>query len=201
MSAIWTKRCGDRHERGRDRAPDAPLRRRLPSPIEWCGRLPPWRSAPRPDSCRSRPSKRFDDEGNSAIGVVAVVRTTKTWPNRSAARKAMRPDGDRARTSIADQIGALSDNDLVNEFGPRIWWDENGYPTIVAFGQWAWSPEGLDKRKKARRRDFCAEAGNERCQVSSGDVHQREHTVYRGGDQAKRPRNSASSIGIRHGER
>ena len=104
------------------------------------------------------PVKTFealDDEGNSAIGVVAVAsNTTKTVAKQIAARKVMRPDGNRVRSSIADQIGALSDNDLVNEFGPRIWWDENGYPTIVAFGQWAWSPEGLDKRKKARRRDF-----------------------------------------------
>ena len=104
------------------------------------------------------PVKTFealDDEGNSAIGVVAVAsNTTKTVAKQIAARKVIRPDGNRVRSSIADQIGALSDNDLVNEFGPRIWWDENGYPTIVAFGQWAWSPEGLDKRKKARRRDF-----------------------------------------------
>ena len=103
------------------------------------------------------PVKTFeaiDDEGNSAIGVVAVAsNTTKTVAKQIATRKAMRPDGDRVRASIADQIGALSDIDLVNEFGPRVWWDEQGYPTIVSFGQWAWSSEGLNKRKKARRRD------------------------------------------------
>ena len=100
----------------------------------------------------------FDDEGNSAIGVVAAVSSNmRQLAGRVAAGRSMRPDADRARTSITDQVGALSDDELVNEFGPRVWWDEHGYPTIVAFGQWAWSPEGLDKRKKARRRAFAVE--------------------------------------------
>ena len=100
----------------------------------------------------------FDDEGNSAIGVVAVLSTRmRNLAQQIATRKAIRPDADRARTPIVDQIGELSDKDLVYEFGPRVWWDEHGYPTIVAFGQWAWSPEGLDKRKKARSREFAVE--------------------------------------------
>ena len=100
----------------------------------------------------------FDDEGNSAIGVVAVLSTRmRNLAQQIASRKAIRPDADRARTPIAHQIGELSDKDLVYEFGPRVWWDEHGYPTIVAFGQWAWSPEGLDKRKKARSREFAME--------------------------------------------
>ena len=97
----------------------------------------------------------FDDEGNSAVGVVAVRSLrTRDLADQIAAGKAIRPDDERARAPIADQIGVLSDKELTNEFGPRVWWDEHGYPTIVAFGQWAWSPEGLDKRKRARRRDF-----------------------------------------------
>ena len=100
----------------------------------------------------------FDDEGNSAIGVVAVLSTRmRNLAQQIAARKAIRPDADRARTPIIDQIEGLSDRDLAYEFGPRVWWDEHGYPTIVAFGQWAWSPEGLDKRKKARSREFAME--------------------------------------------
>lgn len=100
----------------------------------------------------------FDDEGNSAIGVVAVLSTRmRNLAQQIAARKAIRPDADRARTPIVEQIGGLSDRDLAYEFGPRVWWDEHGYPTIVAFGQWAWSPEGLDKRKKARSREFAME--------------------------------------------
>ena len=97
----------------------------------------------------------FDNEGNSVIGVVAAVSSRmRQLAGQVAAGKAIRPDSDRARTPIADQIWALSDDELVNEFGPRVWWDEHGYPTIVAFGQWAWSPAGLDKGKKARAPRF-----------------------------------------------
>ena len=97
----------------------------------------------------------FDDEGNSAVGVVAVMSPrTRYLAKQIATGKAIRPDDGRARTPITDQIWELSDKELTIEFGPRVWWDEQGYPTIVAFGQWAWSPDGLDKRKRARRRNF-----------------------------------------------
>ena len=97
----------------------------------------------------------YDDEGNSAVGVVAVASARMRHLARQVARgKPIRPDGDRARVPVADQTSALSDEDLVSEFGPRVWWDEHGYPTIIAFGQWAWSSGGLNKRKKARRRAF-----------------------------------------------
>ena len=97
----------------------------------------------------------FDDEGNSAVGVVAVRSSRMRYlADQIAAGKTIRPDDDRAGAPITDRIGVFSDKELTNEFGPRVWWDEHGYPTIVAFGQWAWSPEGLDKRKRARRRDF-----------------------------------------------
>ena len=97
----------------------------------------------------------YDDEGGSAIGVVAVhSHDMQRIADRIAAGKAISPKHDRARTPIADRIGALSNAALAFEFGPRVWWDEQGYPTIVSFGQWAWSPAGLDKRKRARRRDF-----------------------------------------------
>ena len=97
----------------------------------------------------------FDPQGSSVIGIVAVSSLRmKDLAKQISGGKAIRPDSDRARTPIVAQIAALSDAALVNEFGPRVWWDEYGYPTIVSFGQWAWSPEGLDNRKKARRRAF-----------------------------------------------
>ena len=97
----------------------------------------------------------YDNEGNSAVGVVAVASPRMRHLARQVAKgKPIRPDRDRARSPVADQVSALSDEDLLSEFGPRVWWDEHGYPTIVAFGQWAWSSAGLDKRKKARRRAF-----------------------------------------------
>ena len=97
----------------------------------------------------------YDDEGNSAIGVVAVSSfRMKNLAEQIATHKTIRPDASIARTPIVNQVAALSDEDLVHEFGPRVWWDENGYPTVVAFGQWAWSPQGLGKRKMARQRAF-----------------------------------------------
>ena len=100
----------------------------------------------------------YDSQGSSVIGVVAARSSRmRQLAGQIAAGKSIRPDADRAGIPITDRIWELSDGDLVNEFGPRVWWDERGYPTIVAFGQWAWSPEGLDNRKKARRRAFALE--------------------------------------------
>ncbi len=97
----------------------------------------------------------YDDEGNSAIGVVAVRSfRMKHLAEKIAAHKTIQPEAERARIPIPEQVAELSDEDLVYEFGPRVWWDEHGYPTVVSFGQWAWSPEGLTKRKMARRRSF-----------------------------------------------
>ena len=72
------------------------------------------------------PIKTFealDDEGGSAIAVVAVRSPRmKNLAEQIAAGKAMRPDAERARAPIFDQVGGLSDRDLVYEFGPRVWW-------------------------------------------------------------------------------
>ena len=121
----------------------------------------------------------YDDEGNSAVGVVAVASPRMRHLARQVAKgKPIRPDRDRARSPVADQVSALSDEDLLSEFGPRVWWDEHGYPMIVAFGQWAWSSAGLDKRKKARRRGLREDTGIERRQGSPDDVHQCEYAIH-----------------------
>ena len=104
------------------------------------------------------PIKTFeaiDDEGNTAIGVVAASsRRMRRLATQVARGRSITPDADRARLSIADQLAEMSDEELVDQFGVRVYWDEQGYPTLVSFGQWGFSNEGLDKRKKARRRDF-----------------------------------------------
>ena len=104
------------------------------------------------------PVKTFeaiDGEGNSAIGVVAASsRRMRRLATQVARGKSISPDADRARLSIADQLAERTDGDLVDQFGVRVYWDEQGYPTLVSFGQWGFSNEGLDKRKQARRRDF-----------------------------------------------
>ena len=107
------------------------------------------------------PIKTFeamDDEGNSAIGVVAASsRRMRRLAKQVAQGKSITPDADRARLSVADQLAEMSDEDLVDQFGVRIYWDEQGYPTLVSFGQWGFSNEGLSKRKRARRREFAGQ--------------------------------------------
>ena len=104
------------------------------------------------------PVKTFeavDDEGNSAIGVVAVYsENMRRIADRTAKGRTVRPDPDRARSPIGDQIASFGKDELPSEFGVRVMWDEQGYPAIVSFGQWGWSPSGLSKRKRALRRKF-----------------------------------------------
>ena len=97
----------------------------------------------------------MDDEGNSAVGVVAAyLERMRHIANQVAKGKMMRPDPDRAGRSIREQIYSYGRDELVHEFGVRVWWDEQGYPAIVSFGQWGWSPANLNKRKRARRKRF-----------------------------------------------
>ena len=107
------------------------------------------------------PIKTFeamDDEGNSAIGVVAASSSRmRRLAKQVAQGKSITPDADRARSPIADQLAEMSDEDLVDQFGVRVYWDEQGYPTLVSFGQWGFSNEGLNKRKRARRREFAGQ--------------------------------------------
>ena len=107
------------------------------------------------------PIKTFeamDDEGNSAIGVVAASsRRMRRLAKQVAQGKSITPDADRARSPIVDQLAEMSDEDLIDQFGVRVYWDEQGYPTLVSFGQWGFSNEGLNKRKRARLREFAVQ--------------------------------------------
>ena len=104
------------------------------------------------------PVKTFegvDDEGNSAIGVVAVYSEgMRHIANQISRGDVIRPDPNRRRDSITDQIASYENDELPNEFGVRVKWDEQGYPAIVSFGQWGWSPANLSKKKRAQRRKF-----------------------------------------------
>lgn len=96
-----------------------------------------------------------DDERNSAVGVVAVyLERMRHIANQVAKGKMMRPDPEHAGRSIREQIYSYGRDELVHEFGVRVLWDEQGYPAIVSFGQWGWSPANLNKRKRARRKRF-----------------------------------------------
>ena len=97
--------------------------------------------------------EEFDDEDNSAIGVVAVYsERMRHIANKISRGEAIRPDSGRARDSIADRIASYATDELPSEFGVRLWWDEQGYPAVVSFGQWGWSSANLSNRKRANRR-------------------------------------------------
>ena len=104
------------------------------------------------------PIKTFeavDCDGNSSVGVVAVFSTRmRELAQRIQDGDAIRPDPDRGGVSLRDRIGELSDEDLVEQFGVRRWWDEDGYPVIVAFGQWGWSSKALTAAQRDRRYRF-----------------------------------------------
>ena len=104
------------------------------------------------------PIKTFeavDCDGNSSVGVVAVFSTRmRELAQRIQDGDAIRPDPDRGGVTLRDRIGELSDGDLVEQFGVRRWWDEDGYPVIVAFGQWGWSSKALTAAQRDRRYRF-----------------------------------------------
>jgi len=97
----------------------------------------------------------IDNEGNSAIGVMVVASPRYAFlAKQISTHKSIRPIADKKGAPIYERIKAFSDDQLIDMFGPRVMWDEHGFPTVVAFGQWVWSSNGLNKRKKARRRSF-----------------------------------------------
>lgn len=106
------------------------------------------------------PVKTFeavDTEGNSAIGVVAVFseRMARVAAAIADGRR-IPPDPERARYPVGEWIGELSDEDLTTQFGVRLWWDEQGYPVVVSFGQWGVTPGNLSNRQKDRARRAAA---------------------------------------------
>lgn len=102
------------------------------------------------------PIKTFealDNEGNSAIGVMAIYsESMRRIAEQISQGEAMFPDASRARSSIENQIYAYEIGELPHEFGVRLMWDEQGYPAIVSFGQWGWSPLNLDKEMRAHHK-------------------------------------------------
>ena len=105
------------------------------------------------------PLKTFeavDTQGFTAVGVVAAFsQRMHAIADRIARGKAMRADPARRDAPIAAQIEAFADSELPREFGVRVLEDDQGYPVIVSFGQWALrETEGDSNRTRARRREF-----------------------------------------------
>lgn len=105
--------------------------------------------------------ERIDDKGRSALGVVAVYsQNMRDIAERIGSGQAILADSEKARAPIFDQLaritGSFSDDAMTDTFGVRVMWDEKGYPTVVSFGQWAWSPVGASDRQRSRRREVAA---------------------------------------------
>ena len=104
------------------------------------------------------PYKTFeaiDCEGNSWVAVVAAFSTRmRALAEQIDNGEPIRPDPDRAGVSPRDRINTLSDEDLVEQFGVRRWWDQDGYPVLIAFGQWGWSPKAPTNAERDRRYQF-----------------------------------------------
>ena len=104
------------------------------------------------------PLKTFeaiDCDGNSAVGVVAAFSARmRALAELIRSGEPIRPNPDRGGTPLRERIDALTDDDLVTQFGVRIWWDGDGYPVIVAFGQWGWSTKALSAAQRDRRFRF-----------------------------------------------
>ena len=97
-------------------------------------------------------------EGDTAIGVVlAFSRRMGLLAAQVANGEPVSPDPQRAGKPVADQLNALADDDLVTEFGIRRWWDDQGYPVIMSFGQWGWYSANLNNRQKDRAWRFAKE--------------------------------------------
>lgn len=96
--------------------------------------------------------------GDTAIGVVlASSRMMGVLAAQVARGEPISSDPERAGQTVAQQLNSLADVDLVTEFGIRRWWDDQGYPVIISFGQWGWYSANLNSRQKDRAYRFAKE--------------------------------------------
>ena len=97
-------------------------------------------------------------DGDTAIGVVlASSRRMGVLAAQVASGEPIPADPERAGRTVAEQLNSLADVDLVTEFGIRRWWDDQGYPVIISFGQWGWYSANLNNRQKDRAYRFAKE--------------------------------------------
>ena len=97
-------------------------------------------------------------DGDTAIGVVlASSRKMGVLAAQVANGEPVPSDSQRAGKTVPEQLNSLADVDLVTEFGIRHWWDDQGYPVIISFGQWGWYSANLNNRQKDRAWRFAKE--------------------------------------------
>jgi hypothetical protein len=77
-----------------------------------------------------------DDEGQYYVSVGIVWSPRSTLVAESIYNPTIAPpSGPKKALSVQDRIVALSDEELAGTLGLRIWWDQDGLPVIVSFGQ------------------------------------------------------------------
>lgn len=86
-------------------------------------------------------------DGEHVIGVLIVVSDKMKQLADSIRRNGDRiqPDLSHPGKPIAQRLNAVRDQ-LVDQFGLRVWRDEQGYPVLVSFGQWGINNKGLNSR-------------------------------------------------------
>tara|TARA_Y100000389_G_C17440484_1_gene508274 strand:- start:605 stop:1951 length:1347 start_codon:yes stop_codon:yes gene_type:complete len=77
-----------------------------------------------------------DDEGHYTVVVGLVWSPRSTLVAESVYNPTSPPPlGPKKSMSIAQRLDALSDEEIAGTLGLRIWWDEEGQPIIMSFGQ------------------------------------------------------------------
>ena len=104
------------------------------------------------------PYKTFEaknEAGNHVIGVIIVASPKMRQFAHDVIHSGgdIAPNPDAAGVPIYDQVKANS-ADLFNRFGIRKLVDEEGYPVLISYGQWANGYRGNDGRKQRRQREM-----------------------------------------------
>ena len=77
-----------------------------------------------------------DDEGQYTVVVGIVWSPRSTLVAESIYNPTVAPPrGPKKLLSVQDRLNALSDEELAGSLGLRIWWDQDGLPVIISFGQ------------------------------------------------------------------
>lgn len=95
----------------------------------------------------------FDEDGNYKVAVVSgVSENMKQLAYQiQHSRGDIAPSSDR-RDTLTPILSRTAEQ-MVMDYGIRRLYDENGYPVLVSFGQWAVSYQGEDSRRVDRHRD------------------------------------------------
>ena len=97
------------------------------------------------------------EKGTSKVGVI-MVHAPKLMSLVNSLKEGSKPtfSSKRGGKPLSFFVNKTAD-DLESVFGPRLAFDENSQPIILAYGQWAASYKGNNERRKERSRDLAFE--------------------------------------------